>query len=106
MEDKHPVKGQKTSASTIRLVEMEISHAINTLPMTARAHQGRRGIKLNRLQPEAGGAAVNVVLEEQSFNSMLAWLHQLERNNGVQVVRITVNSEDTPGYVNAQVKLQ
>jgi len=75
---------------------------IPVITRTARSN----GLKLSRLQPESGSTAVNVVLEEQPFNSVLAWLHQLQRNNGVQVVRITVNGEDAPGYVNAQVKLQ
>jgi general secretion pathway protein M len=73
------------------------------IPVITRTAQSN-DLNVSRLLPE--GAAVTVVLQDQPFNAMLAWIDQLQRNNGVQVVRVTVNGQDTPGYVTAQVKLQ
>ncbi len=64
-----------------------------------------QGLQLNRLQPETNGV-VSVVLQAQSFNDIVAWVAQLNENNGVTVLRASVDSQGMPGYVNAQVRFQ
>ncbi len=66
----------------------------------AAAHQ----ITVNRLQPEANGI-VSVSVQQQPFNKIVAWVSQLEENNGVTVERVSIDSVDTPGFVNAQIRL-
>ena len=66
----------------------------------AAAHQ----ITVNRLQPESNGV-VSVVLQQQAFNKIIAWVAQLEENNGVNVQRASIDGVDAPGYVNAQLRL-
>lgn len=61
-------------------------------------------LKLNRLQPESNGV-ISVILQQQSFNQIISWIAQLEENNGVSVQRASFDSEDAPGYVNAQIRL-
>lgn len=66
----------------------------------AAAHQ----ITVNRLQPEGNGV-VSVSVQRQPFNKIIAWVSQLEENNGVSVERASIDGVDTPGYVNAQIRL-
>jgi len=61
-------------------------------------------IKVNRLQPESNGV-ISVVLQQQSFNQIVQWIAQLDENNGVSVDRASFDSQDAPGYVNAQIRL-
>jgi general secretion pathway protein M len=74
------------------------------LPIITRAAQAQ-GIQVNRVQPESGGA-VSVAIQGQPFNDVLQWLHQLEENNGVTVLRLASDAQSQPGIVNAQVRLQ
>ncbi len=64
-----------------------------------------QGLQLNRLQPETNGV-VSVVLQAQPFNDVVAWVARLDENNGVTVLRASVDSQGMPGYVNAQVRFQ
>jgi general secretion pathway protein M len=64
-----------------------------------------QGIQINRLQPESNGV-VSVSIQGQAFNDVLRWLHQLEENNGVTVLRMAADAGDRPGIVNAQIRLQ
>ncbi len=66
----------------------------------AAAHQ----ITVNRLQPEANGI-VSVSVQKQPFNKIVAWVVQLEENNGVSVVRANIDGIEVPGFVNAQLRL-
>jgi len=64
-----------------------------------------QGVQVNRLQPEGNGA-IAVSIQGQPFNELLRWLHSLEENNGVAVLRLAVDADDGPGLVNAQIRLQ
>ena len=64
-----------------------------------------QGLQVNRLQPETNGV-VSVVLQAQPFNDVISWLAQLKENNGVTVLRASVDSQGMPGYVNVQVRFQ
>ncbi|XOV81754.1 MAG: type II secretion system protein GspM [bacterium] len=61
-------------------------------------------IRVSRLQPESNGV-ISVVLQQQSFNQIVQWIAQLDENNGVSIDRASFDSQDTPGYVNAQIRL-
>ena len=74
------------------------------LPVITRSAQAQ-GIQVNRLQPEANGV-VSVAIQGQPFNDVLSWLHQLQENNGVTVLRLAVDADQRPGFVNAQIRLQ
>jgi general secretion pathway protein M len=74
------------------------------LPIITRSAESL-GIQVNRLQPEANGV-VSVAVQSQPFNQVLSWLHQLEENNSVLVLRLAVDAEGQPGIVNAQIRLQ
>jgi len=74
------------------------------LPVITRAAEAQ-GLKLTRLQPEGNGA-VSVVLQAQPFNDVLRWLAQLQENNGVSVLRVSIDAEGRPGLVNGQLRLQ
>ena len=73
---------------------------IPVVTKAANAHE----LKLNRLQPESNGV-ISVILEQQSFNQIIGWVAQLDENNGVSVERASFDSQDAPGYVNAQIRL-
>ena len=73
------------------------------IPVITRAADAHN-LKLNRLQPESNGV-ISVVLQQQSFNQIIRWVSQLHENNGVSIDRASFDSQDTPGYVNAQLRL-
>jgi general secretion pathway protein M len=75
-----------------------------SLPVITRV-ANRHGLTLNRLQPE-GSDAVSVVLQAQSFNTMLKWLDELERQHKITVARVSLDAEGNPGLVNAQLRLE
>lgn len=77
------------------------SSILRLITQAARA----RGLQLPRVQPESGGG-VSVVLQDQPFNDVLAFVAQLEENNGISVIRASIDSSGTPGRVNAQLRFQ
>ena len=74
------------------------------LPVITRAADAQ-GLSLNRLQPDASGT-VTVHLQAQPFSEVMKWVHNLQENNSVTILRISVDAQGEPGYVNAQVRLQ
>ena len=72
------------------------------IPVITRAAEAQ-GLALNRLQPDANGV-ISVVLQKQSFNKIISWVSQLEENNGVLVERANIDSDENPGYVNANLR--
>lgn len=73
-------------------------------PLVTKAAAAHK-ITVNRLQPEANGV-VSVSVQRQSFNKIIAWVAQLEENNGVSVDRASIDGVDAPGFVNAQLRLR
>ncbi|MEQ8693322.1 MAG: type II secretion system protein M [Pseudomonadales bacterium] len=73
-------------------------------PIVTRAASAH-DIAVSRLQPESNGV-ISVVLQQQPFNKIVAWIAQMEENNGVNVERASMDSVENPGYVNAQIRLQ
>ena len=74
------------------------------IPIITRAADAHE-LRLNRLQPESNGV-ISVVLQQQSFNQIIRWIAQLNENNGVSIERASFDSQDSPGYVNAQLRLE
>jgi general secretion pathway protein M len=63
----------------------------------------RSGIQLLRYQPEGSGG-VSVVLQNQSFNTLIGWLADLAQNR-VSVKQISIDDQTEPGMVNARISL-
>jgi len=63
----------------------------------------RAGIQLLRYQPEGGG--VSVVLQNQSFSALIAWIAQLEQESHVSVKQISIDGQGENGLVNARIIL-
>jgi len=61
-------------------------------------------IQPNRLQPE--GQNVSVWFDAVAFNSLMRWLQDLERKEGISVQSISVDRQDKPGLVNARIVLR
>ena len=68
---------------------------------TAQQHQ----IKPNRLQPEGEGN-VSVWFDGVAFDSLIRWLQELERREGISVQQISLDRQDRPGLVNARIVLR
>ena len=96
---------------TIKANEVALRRAVSATSSTRRslipiinkaanAHE----LKLNRLQPESNGV-ISVVLQQQSFNQIVSWISQLEENNDVSVEQANFDSQEAPGYVNANIRL-
>lgn len=77
--------------------------ARSLLPIVSKAADAHE-LRINRVQPESNGV-ISVVMQTQSFDQIVAWLAQLEENNGVSVERASFDGDDTPGYVNANLRL-
>lgn len=88
------------AAASSRQTQSGNRSLIPVITRAANVHE----LKLNRLQPESNGV-ISVILQQQSFNQIISWIAQLEENNGVSVQRASFESEDSPGYVNAQIRL-
>ena len=88
------------AAASSRQTQSGNRSLIPVITRAANVHE----LKLNRLQPESNGV-ISVILQQQSFNQIISWIAQLEENNRVSVQRASFDSEDSPGYVNAQIRL-
>lgn len=74
------------------------------LPIVTRAAEAE-GLRVGRLQPESDGV-VSVTLQGQSFNDLIAWVAALEDAEGIAVVRASIDAQEAPGTVNAQLRLR
>jgi len=74
------------------------------LPLVTRSAEGA-GLALTRVQPEDGGS-VSIILQDQPFNEVVSWLHQIEQNNGVTIERGAFDATSSPGMINAQIRLR
>ncbi|KHN54654.1 type II secretion system protein GspM [Pectobacterium fontis] len=69
-----------------------------SLPMLISQSTKRYGLSIVRLQPQ--GNQASVTLAQSDFTSLLRWLSELERQNGVKVLSLDVNAvEHSPGMV-------
>jgi general secretion pathway protein M len=66
---------------------------------------GAAGITLRGFNPE-GDNAVRIQIENQPFVDVLAWLQQLELNQGIQVANAEFSSTTAVGQVNLRATLR
>lgn len=71
------------------------------------ANQGARaaGLSFKRSEP-TGDDGLNVWLEKVSFNQVVAWLGQMERDYGVVASELSASRRDEPGLVDVRLTLQ
>lgn len=62
------------------------------------------GIDLKRYEPD-GETKLRVWLDDASFNSVMKWLAQLEKQHGIKVINISADAEKAPGIANFKVIL-
>ena len=55
------------------------------------------------INPKRGG--ISVVLQNQSFDAVIAWIADLEQTDHVAVKQISVDAQSQPGMVNARITL-
>ncbi len=91
----------RVQASLARGVEESASSVLPVVTRTAES----RGIKVGRLQPESDGV-VSVTLQSQPFNDIVAWIGELQGAHGVAIIRASIDAQETPGLVNAQLRFQ
>lgn len=66
----------------------------------------KRGkLDLKRIEPD-GNDAVKVWLEQASFDDMMRWLINLEKQHGLEINTITIDRQADSGRVNARLTLQ
>jgi general secretion pathway protein M len=77
--------------------------AVSAIEQSATA----RGIRAQISHIEADGAkSAQIVLEAVSFNTLIAWLVELQDNHGLLVDNATLDAHATPGTVNARIRLR
>lgn len=64
----------------------------------------RRGLQVTRLQPNSRGE-IQVRLEGAAFDEVLAWLHEMESQEGLLVMEAAVTPAGMAGRVNATVRI-
>lgn len=62
------------------------------------------GLRMENFQPS--GSAVRVRLASADFNRVLAWLHELEIKQGLQIRDLNLTADDQPGAVIANVQVE
>lgn len=67
---------------------------------SARTHN----ITLNRYQPE-GSDSVSVTLNDESFDTLIAWLDELNRTQGITVRQFNVNRRNESGRISGRLLL-
>ncbi|MEE8059259.1 MAG: type II secretion system protein M [Pseudomonadales bacterium] len=60
---------------------------------------------MNRFQPSSSGD-VQVRLENAVFNNVLAWINELESDNGVIVKDLSISPGNASGVVNVSIRLR
>ena len=69
------------------------------------AKRGKLGPALRRVEPK-GRNEVRVKLEDAVFDDLLTWLSQLQGSYQVDVESISIDRQDQPGRVNANITLK
>ncbi len=67
------------------------------------AKQQGLGGAMKRVEPDGG--EVRIWFEGAAFDRLVGWLQKLVRENGVHVVSVTVERDETPGLVDARLRL-
>jgi general secretion pathway protein M len=64
----------------------------------------KEGLSLKRFEP-SGEQKVKVWVEDASFDKLVSWLTELERNLKVRVEQISIEKDDAEGLVSARLTL-
>jgi len=64
-----------------------------------------RQIQLKRVEPKSN-QSLRVWVEQVSFNQIIAWIAQLQKQHGITVETISIDRTDQAGYVNLALVLQ
>lgn len=64
----------------------------------------KEGLSLKRFEP-AGEQKVKVWVEDSSFDKLVSWLTELERNLKVRVEQISIEKDEAEGLVSARITL-
>ena len=64
----------------------------------------RMNLKVSRLQPNSRGE-IQVRLENVTFDDFLAWLYEMEHNQGLFLREVSVTRSGSSGRVNSSVRL-
>jgi general secretion pathway protein M len=62
-------------------------------------------IVFKRFQPD-GDNVLKLWMEHVSFNSLLLWLHGIDKTNGISVEEISVEQSKEGGYVDVRLTLK
>ena len=74
------------------------------LSVIATTSAGDMGLQVRRLQPQ--GDAVQVQVEDASFDFVLLWIAALERDHGLRLSDLTLTRRPAPGSVAATLTLE
>ncbi|MES9848665.1 MAG: type II secretion system protein GspM, partial [Candidatus Thiodiazotropha sp.] len=61
--------------------------------------------QIQRIKPQ-GDNAVQLWIEEASFDTIIKWLGQLTQAHAIEIDSLTIDRQDKPGLVNARLVLQ
>ncbi len=67
------------------------------------AKQQGLGGAMKRVEPD--GKQVRIWFEAASFDRLASWLEKLVKENGIRIVSATVERNDSPGLVDARLRL-
>jgi len=76
---------------------------LSFIEQSAAAYNVKQNIK--RLEPEGTNGA-RVLLDGVSFNDLVSWLANLQKQGSVRVDNATLQAQPTPGIVNAHLSLR
>lgn len=78
-------------------------NVLATLEQSANA-KGLRGA-ITRLEPD-GGSGARLTLDAVAFNQLVAWLNELQIQNGLRVENAQIEPQTAPGMVSARLVLR
>lgn len=88
------------SAQASSQTALDSQQLVSTVTNLAKQNQ----LELKRFEP-SGDNKVKVWVDQVSFNSMMAWLTQLQQNLNIRVEQVTIEKSDQDGLVSARLTL-
>jgi type II secretory pathway component PulM len=99
---------QRVDAMVSEIMRLREGGAANTAGrnLTALVNEstGRHSLQVSRLQPNSRGD-IQVRLENAAFDDLLAWLDDVENREGLLVTEVAITPADSPGRVNASIRI-
>jgi len=69
------------------------------------AKRSKLSSAIKRVEPE-GNEGVRIWLEQAPFDNVLRWLVKIQKSDGVEVSRISIEQQDSTGIVNTRISLK